>query len=183
MSRQYFEDMPYGDVPIANLSAVTATTETILWNQQFTLVPSNDARSGKVYRLTAGGILSTGASGTLIITPRWGSGITGTTLGASVTQTVPINLTNVPWFMQAICTVRTVGAPGANSTVMLNGQFISAGAAATAGNAFALSFGGTSGTVDLSTTGSATTGGIVIGWTLSVAGSCTPQQVIWQSLN
>jgi hypothetical protein len=183
MSRQYFEDVPFGDVPIANLTAVTATTETILWNQQFTTVPANDARAGKVYRLTAGGILSTGASGTLIITPRWGNGITGTTLGASVTQTVPINLTAVPWFMTAIVTVRTVGAPGANSTVMLNGSFQSAGTAATAGNAFVLAFGGTSGTVDLSTTGTATTGGIVIGWTLSVAGSCTPQQVVWQSVN
>ena len=183
MSRGYFEDMPYGDPPIANLTAVTATTETILWNQQFSSVPANDARAGKVYRLTAGGILSTAASGTLIITPRWGSTTGGTTLGASVTQTVPINLTAVPWFMTAICTVRTVGAPGANSTVMLNGLFQSAGTAATAGSGFDVVFGGTSGTVDLSTTGTATTGGIVIGWTLSVAGSCTPQQVVWQSLN
>jgi hypothetical protein len=182
VSRQYFEDMPYGDVPIANLTAITATTETIMWPQQYTLVPANDARAGKVYRLTAGGIYSTGASGTLTITPRWGSSTSGTTLGASVAQTVPINLTNEAWFMQAIVTIRTV-ASGANSTVMLNGFFNGGGAAATAASSCDVMFGGTSGTVDLSTTGSSTTGGIVIGWTLSVAGSCTPQQVVWQSLN
>jgi hypothetical protein len=183
MSRQYFSDAPYGDVPIANLTAVTATTETILWPQQYSLVPANDGRAAKVYKLTAGGIYSTGASGTLTITPRWGSGITGTSLGASIAQTVPINLTNEAWFMTAIVTIRTVGAAGANSSVILNGMFNGGGAAGTAASSCDVMFGGTAANVDLSTTGTATTGGIVIGWTLSVAGSCTPQQVVWQSVN
>lgn len=179
MTRQFLEDAPYCDAPIANQTAVTATTETGLWNvAQFSPVPANDARAGKMYRLTAGGILSTAASGTLIITPRFGTSTGGITFGASVTQTVPINLTNVAWFMSALMTIRTVGASGANSTAMLNGSFWSAGTAATAGNAFVLSFGGTSATIDVSTAA-----GLFIGWTLSVAGSCTAQQILWQSVN
>lgn len=178
MSRQYFADL-LCDPPIANLTAVTATTETGLWNvPNFSPINANDARPGKIYRLTAGGILSTSTSGTLIITPRFGTTTGGVTLGASVTQTVPVSLTNVPWRMQFDLVCRTVGAPGANSTVIGTGEFVSAGTAATAGNAFALAFGGTSGTVDLSTAS-----GLFIGWTLSVAGTVTPQYVVMQSLN
>ena len=165
--------------PIANLTAVTATVETGLWNvANFSPIAANDCRPGKIYRLTAGGIVSTGASGTLIITPRFGTSTGGVTLGASVTQTVPINLSNVAWLLDFILVCRTVGAPGPNSTVMGTGRFTAAGTAATAGSAFCLSFGGTSGTVDVSV---AT--GIFIGWTLSVAGTCTPQFAFIQSLN
>jgi len=179
MSRGYFEDAPYCDTAIANQSAVTATTETGLWNvAQFTPIPANDARAGKIYRLTASGIYSTGASGTLIITPRFGTTTGGVTLGASVTQTVPINLTNEAWFMSAILVVRTVGASGTNSTVMLGGMFQGGGIAGTAGSSCDICFGGTSGTVDVSTAS-----GLFIGWTLSVAGSCTPQNIVWQSVN
>lgn len=179
MSRQYLADMPYGDLPIANLTAVTATAETALWNvAQYTPIPANDARANKVYRMMAGGIMSTAASGTLTITPRVGTTTGGVTLGASIAQTVVVSLTNVAWEMDFTLVVRTVGAPGANSTCIGTGNLQAAGAAATAGSNISVVYGGTSATVDFSV---AT--GLFIGWTLSVAGSVTPQWITWQSLN
>jgi hypothetical protein len=180
MSRGYFEDAPYADTSIANQTQITATVETGLWNvQQYTPIPANDIRAGKIYRLTASGLYSTGASGTLTITPRWGTTTGGTTLGASVAQTVPINLTNEAWFMQAILVVRAVGAPGgANSTVMLGGMFQGSGAAGTAGSSCDVCFGGTAGSID-----SGSAAGLFIGWTLSVAGAVTPMNIVWQSIN
>lgn len=179
MSRGYFEDAPYCDPPIANGSAIVATTETALWSAaQFSPIPANDARASKMYRVTATGIYSTGASGTLILTPRFGLTTAGTSLGASVTQTVPINLTNEAWYITGLMTIRSVGAAGANSSVMFGGQFTGSGAAGTAGSSCDLCFGGTAANCDVSVAS-----GLTIGWTLSVAGSVTVTQVAWQSLN
>lgn len=179
MSRQYFQDL-LADPPIANLTAVVATVETILWNvSQFTPIAPNDCRPGKIYKVTAGGIVTTGASGTLTITPRFGLTVAaGITMGASIAQTVPVSLTNVPWELSFTAVCRTVGAPGANSTMIGTGTFSMAGTAATAGSGMNVNFGGTSATVDVSI---AT--GVCIGWTLSVAGSVTPQFAFLQSLN
>jgi hypothetical protein len=180
MSRQYFEDL-LTDPPLANLTAVTATVETGLWNvAQFSPIHAFDAYrgAGKVYRLCAGGIFSTAASGTLTITPRVGTTTSGITLGASIAQTVVVSLTNEAWFLHSMWIVRSLGAPGANSSVMGTGVFNGGGAAATAASNNTIAFGGTAATCDLSVET-----GIFIGWTLSVAGSCTPQWVTMQSLN
>ena len=180
MGRQYFETLDFIDPPSANLTAVTATVETGLWSTAlWTPIPANDARAGKVYKVTAGGIVSTGASGTLTITPRFGTTTGGVTLGASQAQTVPVSLTNVPWIMEFYLTFRSIGTTASTSSAIGTGTFRSAGAAATAGNAWTVAFGGTAGTT-LDTT---TTQGIFIGWTLSVAGSVTPQYAFIQSLN
>lgn len=178
-TRQYFADL-LAESPIANLTAVTATTETILWNvSNYSPIAANDCRPGKIYRLSAGGIVTTGASGTLIITPRFGLTVAaGITMGASGAQTVAISLTNVAWVLHMNVVCRTVGAPGVNSTVMGTGDFQMSGTLATAGSGMGVVFGGTSATVDVSI---AT--GICIGWTLSVAGSVTPQYCFLQSLN
>jgi len=180
MSRQYFEDLII-DPPTANLTAVTATVETGLWNvAQFSPIHAFDGYKGvgKTYRLCAGGIFSTGASGTLTITPRVGTTTGGITLGASIAQTVVASLTNEAWFLHSIWVVRSLGAPGANSVVNGTGIWNGGGAAATAASNNTVAFGGTPATCDLSVET-----GIFIGWTLSVAGSCTPQWVTMQSLN
>lgn len=178
MSRQYFADL-LAEPPLANLTAVTATTETILWNvSNYSPIAANDCRPGKVYRLTAGGIMSFAATGSLTITPRFGLTVgAGITMGASVAQVTPGATTAQPWWMQFDVVCRTVGAPGANSTVIGTGTFQTNGIA-TLANDFNITFGGTSAAVDVSV---AT--GICIGWTLSVAGTVTPQYIIFQSLN
>lgn len=179
MSRQYFQSLTV-DPPIANLSAVTATTETALWSAaSYTPIAANDGFAGKVYLVTAGGIMSFASTGTLIITPRWGLTVgAGITMGASpVALTTPGATTNVPWLLKFYACVRTVGAPGTNSTVIGTGEF-NTGIPSAGSLPATQTFGGTSATVDLSIAS-----GITIGWTLSVAGTVTPQYAFIQSLN
>jgi hypothetical protein len=178
MSRQYFQDL-LADPPIANLTAITATSETALWNPaQYTPIAANDARPGKIYRVTAGGIMSFAATGTLTITPRWGLTVAGITMGASVVAlTTPGATTAHPWTLDFTCVVRTVGAPGANSTVIGCGAFHT-GIPAAGSLPGTQVFGGTSATVDVSIST-----GICIGWTLSVAGTVTPMYAFIQSIN
>lgn len=181
MSRQYFEDAPYADPAIASQSAIVATTETGLFPvAQYTPIPASDARAGKIYKLTMGGIYSTGASGTLTLTPRYGTSTGGTSLGASVAQTVPISLTNEAWFLQAYLIFRAVNnGTASSSTGLLQGMFQAGGAAGTAASSCDICFGGTV----VTTLDTTTAQGLWIGWTLSVAGSCTPQFCLWQSIN
>lgn len=168
MARPLFQDGPYLDPQIANGSALVATTAEALWlGAQFTPIFANEPKASRIYSLRAGGILSTGASGTLILVPQYGV-LGGTTLGTSVTQTVPINLTAVPWYLYFDLIFRTIGAAGANSTAVGTGAFVSAGTAATAGSAFTVPFGGTSASVDATINS-----GITFSKTLSVAGSVT----------
>lgn len=179
MPRQYFASV-LAEPPIANLTAVTATTETILWNvSQYTPIAANDAVPGKIYKVTAGGIMSFASTGTLIITPRFGLTVAaGITMGASVVAlTTPGATTAHPWVLEFYCVCRTVGAPGVNSTVMGTGVFHT-GIPAAGSLPATQTFGGSSATVDASI---AT--GICIGWTLSVAGTVTPQFAFIQSLN
>ncbi len=179
MSRQYFMDV-LAEPPIANLTAVTATTETALWSAaQYTPIGANDCKAGKIYKVTAGGIMSFAATGTLIITPRFGLTVgAGITMGASVVAlTTPGATTAHAWLLDFYVVCRTVGAPGANSTVIGTGAFYTGLPAAGSLPATQV-FGGTSATVDVSI---AT--GITIGWTLSVAGTVTPQFAFVQSIN
>lgn len=166
--------------PIANLTAVTATTETGLWLPSgFTPIAGNDPFAGKIYKVTAGGIMSWAATGTLVITPRYGLTTGGITMGANpVAQTTPGATTNAPWLLEFYCIFRTIGATGsATSTCIGTGKFISDGVG-TLGTGTTVAFGGTSATVD-----SSAASGIFIGWTLSVAGTNTPQYAFIQSLN
>lgn len=178
MGRQYFVDLT-AEPPLANLTAVVATTETALWSAaEYTPINARDARPGKIYRVTAGGIVSFATTGTLIITPRLGLTTGGVTLGANVAQAVQgVAITNAAWALDFVLVVRTLGVAGANSTVIGTGSFTAHGSGA-ANTGLSCCFGGTSATVDLTV---AT--GITIGWTLSVAGSITPQYVCLQALN
>ena len=179
MSRQYFEDMLV-DPPTLNplAAAIVATTETLLWPPpMFSPINVGDIRPGKAYKVSAGGILSTNTTGTLIITPRMGPLITSPTLGANAAITVPISLTAQPWMLDLIVIIRTVGLSGANSTAIGNGRF-NGPATGAVGTALAFAFGGTLATFDASILS-----GLSIGWTLNVAGSCTPEWVTMQSLN
>jgi hypothetical protein len=170
MGRQYFQDGPFVDPPVASGSALVSTSAEALWlYSTFTPIFANDPKAGKIYSVRAGGIISTGASGTLILAPMYGA-TGGTAMGPSVTQTVPVSLTNVPWYLQFDVVFRTIGAAGSNSTCIGTGFFVCAGTAATAGNSWCMSFGGTSVTIDASINQ-----GITINKTLSVAGSCTTQ--------
>jgi hypothetical protein len=179
MSRQYFMDTLV-DPPLLNplAAAIVATTETALWpTALFSPINVGDIKAGKVYKVSAGGIYTTSTSGTLVITPRIGTSTSGIALGANTAVNVPVSLTNVPWYLEFTMVIRTVGLAGTNSTAIGSGFFVGSGAG-TVGTALSFAIGGTSATFDASITQ-----GLFMGWTLSVAGSCTPQWVLFQSMN
>lgn len=170
MARQFLGDGPFMDPPVsAPLSANTATTAVDMWSgAQYTPIFANDPKAGKIYIVEAGGIISTGGSGTLTISPFYGTN-TGVALGASGAQTTVVSLTNVPWFLKFVVVFRTIGAAGANSTLTCSGIFTASGAAGTAASSIDIAFGSTSTT---STSVDATLNkDITIQKTLSVAGS------------
>ena len=182
MARQYLFEGPYMDPPVtAPLSANTATTAVDMWSgAQYTPIFANDPKAGKIYSVKAGGFMSTGASGTLTISPFYG-GSGGVALGASQAQTVVVSLTNIPWFLEFKLIFRTIGAAGANSGVTCAGTFQAAGAAGTAGSSISILFGSTSVT---STSVDATVNkDITVQKTLSVAGSFSTNWCFIDALN
>lgn len=182
MARQYLQEGPYLDPPIAApMTANTATTAVLLWNPlQFTKFYGDEARPGRVYCVKAGGLITTGGSGTMIIAPSiTTTNAAGTTLGTSITQTTPVSSLSGPWFMNSYWVVRTIGAPGGNNATMMGGgHFVSGGVAATANSGMQITFGETSAVFDQSVANA-----ICITKTLSVAGSMTCEWVLGFWLN
>lgn len=176
MARQLFQDGPYVDSPIANLTTLTSTAIEDIWaGITFTPVYANDAKAGKIYCVRAGGTMSL-TGGTLIITPQWGPA--GTTLGVSLTQgTVTVAIT--AWRLEFDLIFRTIGAAGANSTCIGTGLLaIGGGVVSGTANPNVITFGGTSASVD-----STINGNITIRKTASTTNSMIPQYVYLFSRN
>lgn len=174
MARQYLQDGGFQEAAIADpLAANAATTAVGLYNSlRYALIPAFDSRPGKKYILEAGGLITTAATGALTISPTISTtNAAGTTLGASIAQTVPATSLSGPWYLRMILMCRATGDPGGtNATMMAWGQFISGGVAATANSGLQVTFGGTAAAYDYSVSQS-----IWISKTLSVAGSWTTQ--------
>jgi hypothetical protein len=183
MARQYLQDGGLLCEPsITDPLAADATTTILgMWNSlQYCLIPAYDPRPGKVYVVEAGGLITTGATGALTISPTISTtNASGTTLGASIAQTVPATSLSGPWHLRMLLVVLTTGAPGGtNATIKGTGAFVSGGVAATANSGLQVPFGGTSAVFDHSINQS-----IWIGKTLSVAGSWTTQYVVLYAMN
>src|SRR6266511_1979445 len=136
MARQYLQDDGFLEPAIADpLAANAATTAVGIYNSlQYALIPAYDSRPGKVYVLEAFGLITTAATGTLTISPSISTtNAAGTTLGASIAQTVPVSSLSGPWYLKMMLVCRATGAPGGNNSTMLGtGFFQSGGVAATA---------------------------------------------------
>ena len=183
MSRQYFMDVIYEPTLADILTYSTVTTEALLWPVAInTPIPANDARPGKMYKVTAGGIMTLPANtGTITLTPRMGLAVGSSSMGASGALTSPGANTNRPWYLDLYVLCRAVAAAGgANSTFIGWGALHATGLLATGNAPFVLPFGGTSvATVDA---GIATGIGVSIIWG-TTAGSITTQFACIQSLN
>jgi hypothetical protein len=180
VARQVLQEGPYIDVGVGDaLAANAATTAVDAWaGNTFTQIFANDAKAGKIYVVEASGLITTAATGALTIGCGLGTTSPGTTMGASIAQTVPASSLSGPWYMKLTIVVRTVGGPGANSTCMAAGFFNSGGVAATANSGLNLAFGGTSCAFDATVNNFVT-----IQKTLSVAGSWTTRWAFIYSLN
>jgi|SRR5215472_1082755 len=182
MSRQYFADVLTEPIGSA-YTTITATVETILIPLAFTPINAMEPRAGKVYELIVGGTVTTGASGTLTITPRIGTNATpasNTSIGASAAQTVVPSITTAPFLLRYYLVVRSIGLTGANSTVVGYGNWTSGGAIATASSETAVDIGtvGAAVSVDFSIAQA-----LGMGVTFSIAPSVIPNFHVWRSLN
>lgn len=178
MSRQYFGDILFEPLATA-YATITATTETVLVPTLSTTIPANEPRAGKVYELTVGGTCTTGTAGTLIITPRYGTVIGGTALGASPTQNYVPSITLAPFIFRYWLTFRKIGQAGANSVAVGHGIWASNGAVATAASSTVVTCGST-GDVSVDTS---VASALWIGVTFSVAPSVIPHWSVFRSLN
>lgn len=172
MARQTLQEGPYLDAPIAApVSADVATTPVLMWNPlQFTKFYGDEARRSRIYVVEAGGLITTAATGALTISPSiTTTNAAGTTLGASIVQTVPATSLSGPWYLRSLWTVTSIGAPGGNNASMIGeGLFQSGGVAATANSGLDCTFGGVAAVFDQSVANA-----ICFTKTLSVAGSFT----------
>lgn len=161
-------------VQLADYSAVApaAATEIVLWTpntstQTHSAIPANFfTRPGQNVKLRAGGVMTVpGTAGTCTVTPRWGTTTGGVTLGPSTAIAAGIpTQTNVPWFIQTIGVVRTIGNAG---------TFVMIGALDSNGIGREANFGGVTATVDYTTAQ-----GITFSVTMSVGSySWTPKIV------
>jgi hypothetical protein len=178
VSRQYFIDTPVDPLGVA-LTTISAITETVLVPIALTPIGANEARAGKIWKLRVGGTCTTGLAGTLIITPRFGLTSSGAALGASPTQNYVPSISNAPFYFEYTLICRALGLPGANSSFVGSGIWVSGGAVATAASAT---------TVCCSSTASVSADASVasalwIGVTFSVAPSVIPHWHVWQSEN
>jgi hypothetical protein len=169
MGRQLFQDGPYIDAPVANIStALTATTAEALWaGITWTPIFANDAKAGKIYCVRAGGTISL-TGGTAIIDPQWAPA--NTSLGVSLTVGT-VTAAIAAWYLSLDLIVRTVGAAGANSTVICHGfMSFNGGVVSGTANPNLITFGGTQASVDTTINGN-----IQVKKTLSATNSVIPQ--------
>lgn len=183
-------EAPEANPNLANLAAVTGgTAEVNLWNPvQWTPLPSgpgsnNYVTAGQVWELQSFGtvIYPVTTPGTTAFTARVGTSATvgsNTIMGAaSAANQATTQTGGVSWFLNGNWYARTIGLPGANSTVY--GKFVwtcPLGLQA-AGSQGGVIFGGTA-TVDLSIAN-----GVAISVTPSVTGqSFTPEMISWRSI-
>jgi hypothetical protein len=131
--RQYFQS-PLADSLIVPQSAVSpGTTATSIFsiaqaNKYLPLPYGQNAPSpGQILRFVMGGLVTTPASGTAIISAYHGPGTTttafGTLIGTSETMTMPVSATAGYWRLEGDLIYRSISETATTSTVWINAFF------------------------------------------------------------
>lgn len=135
--RQYFSG-PLVDSLITPISAVApGTTNTSIFAisqaNKFLVLPygQNAPSPGQMFRIRTGGLLTTPASGTLIIQAYHGPGSTatafGTLIGSSTTFTPTASITAGYWTIDGVLIYRTISEISTTSTCWFSGNFTCCG--------------------------------------------------------
>ena len=197
MARQYFNSQ-LADSAIVSASITPSTTKTFLFTQakanQFFPLPAGlgvaAPFAGQIFRFAMGGLITTPATGTLIIEATHGPGSSSTAgaqgMGPSAAQTVMASLSGAPWRIEGELIYRTVASAAAGSTAWLTGVFMGQGDPTVAGAGWTQPFGSTAAVgVDTSGLSSADLfGALNLYFTFSVTGATiSAQWTSMQSLN
>lgn len=168
------------DSTILSISITPSTTKTFMLTQEVAQrcmsLPYGQAAplAAQTIKFFLSGLITTPATGTLIIDPTHGAGTSatagGTSLGASPAQTVTASLATKPYRITGEITYRIPSTTATSATAYLTGIFMSQGTLATAGGGWVIPFGGVATSVD--TTGVAGTFGALNFYvTFSVTGA------------
>ncbi len=171
--RQLFNDGPYIDPPVANLTTLSNTSIEDIWTSTvYTPIFANDPKAGKIYCVRAGGTVSL-TGGTGIITPQLNT--SSTALGASLTVGT-VTATIAAWYLAFDLVIRTVGTAG---TCIGTGYLvINGGVGSGTANPNMIVFGGTSAAINTTVNDA-----IQIRKTLSATNSMIPEFVYIFSRN
>jgi hypothetical protein len=193
MARQYFNGQSADSLIVsASTGSITTITNIFTTGQAEQAFPlpygiGNGPYAGQIFRFAFGGICTTGTTGTMVITPFFGGGGTGTglSLGASGATTYTASQTNIPFIVEGYLGFRTISNVASSSTCWCTGDFRSVGAIGTAGSAWVQPFGSTAAvTVDTSGLATAHTfGALNFSITFSVAGTVTAEWTFMSSGN
>lgn len=178
MGRQLFNDGPFTDAPVANLTTLSATTIEDLWaGIVWTPIFANDPKAGKVYCVRAGGTISL-TGGTAIITPQIGPG--GTTLGVSLTVGT-VTAAIAAWYLAFDLVFRVIDPAGSTASTCVGTGFMSfnGGVGSGTANPNMIVFGGT----PVTNYNATINNNITIRKTLSATNSVIPQFVYQFSRN
>ena len=165
---------------------------TVAQAEQFFPVPygiGSGPFAGQVFKFAFGGVVTTGTTGTMVITPWYGGAGTSTAvnMGASVAQTYTPSITTQPYTVEGYLAFKTITMAATTSSAYLNGIWIAQGTAATASTGWVQSFGTASTTaISVDTSGLATAhlyGSLNFSITFSVAGTVAVNWTSMQSLN
>lgn len=157
--------------PAADLSVTSIAGTAALWTSSlWTPLPANGVLAPEAYRIAITANLTTAATpGNIGLDPRIGSGSTagsavaGTTMGASRNVALTASITSAFYYVVGDITIRSVGAPGANSVAVGLFHLCCTNAATGAGpNVVAINelFGHTSASFDSSVVGGFSLGAV-----------------------
>lgn len=180
--------------PVAANSVASISGTAALWTSSiWTPIAANATLAPEAYRIAiTANLTDTTSPGNIGFDPRIGAGstqgsaIAGTTLGASTNVAMTASITAAFYYVIGDITIRTVGAPGANSTAF--GLFHYVGTQATAsglagpavvGAGHNILFGHTSASFDSSVAGGFSLGAVHTVTTITHA----IQQIHWMSWN
>lgn len=184
MSRQSFAASDITDFsPASHTAVANTTTRTNLWVPAlWTPIAALDPKPGKIYRLCAGGIISTTATPTIVFNPTFGQSATPASniaLGATTTWTLG-TLSSAPWYAEFILGFRQLGIAASGATCTGNGFVVVGGASGAVGQSVPMG-----GTV-VTTADHTTAQGMVLDVTwgaASASNTITCQWTALQSLN
>jgi hypothetical protein len=195
-ARQYYTGA-LADSMVAPIAAVTpGTTETSIFSisqaNKFLPLPygQNAPSPGQIFRLVCGGLLTTPASGTVVVGVYHGPGSTstafGTLLGKSIAFTPTASITAGYWQLEGNLVYRTISEVATTSTAWFGGDFECTGpSGGTLADVGALVMSNAAVPVDTTGTGGAAFfGALNVTVTPSVTGSTwTPEFAYVQSVN
>lgn len=171
-------------IPVADETQITGTAEAVIFPSKWTAIGPDILHPNTTIIVIAAGVMTTPASAatTLTVTPRFGTSVSGTALGASAASpTATVSLTNTPWQLFSIFTCRAVGASG-TAKVIISGFFTSRAIGAATAPVQPLNFGGVEITSGPDTTAS---NAILFGFTLGGSASWTAKMTqvacLWQN--